>query len=157
MPITEGSIKAQDHTHAWSRITEEVLRYHNNGPTNLPRIATSQVQLSRQKIEVGDPVLTSSLAAAWDSRAYHRPSSFDPKRRRRDSIWFGIGRHRCLGAQFAHRAVQAAISSFFCALAERSIETLDTLPQSVTRIKRESETNKVGFLFHPKSVMVRIT
>ena len=95
----------------WSRVADEVFRFHNNALTNFPRIAAADVALHDVLIRKGEGVLTSNLAACWDPAAIAEPERFAIDRAERSSIAFGVGRHTCPGARLARLVVAVAYES----------------------------------------------
>src|SRR3954451_15388668 len=65
----------------WPEAVREVLRYHNNGITNFPRVALEDVERHGVRVFAGEGVITSALAAAHDPREFTDPHLFDVRRR----------------------------------------------------------------------------
>ncbi|MGW2049837.1 cytochrome P450 [Streptomyces sp. NPDC001858] len=100
----------------WTDAVEEVLRFYNNGPTNYPRLALTDVPLAGRTIRSGEAVITSTLAAGWDPRLFPAPDRFDIGRRNGASLVFGAGPHRCPAAAFSRSMLALFTSAAFTGL-----------------------------------------
>ncbi|ADO75026.1 cytochrome P450 [Stigmatella aurantiaca] len=88
---------------------EEVLRY--DGPVRgLPRIVTSDVELSGVRIERGACVLLLVASANRDEAQFQAPNHFDLQREQK-GISFGYGTHYCVGAFLARLEAQAGLEA----------------------------------------------
>jgi nocardicin N-oxygenase len=101
---------------AWLAAADEVLRYYNNGPTNFPRLATSDLEIGGTRIVAGEAVITSALAAMWDPSYVPHPEIFDVAREVRTSLVFGVGHHRCLAAAFVRELIACTLQIVFTRL-----------------------------------------
>jgi len=99
----------------WPEAVREVLRYHNNGITNFPRVALEDVERHGLQISKGEGVITSTLAAAHDPREFTDPEVFDIHRAEKGSVFFGAGPHFCLGSVLA----PVVLATVFTVLFER--------------------------------------
>ncbi|MDC0710641.1 cytochrome P450 [Stigmatella sp. ncwal1] len=91
------------------RFIEEVLRY--DGPVRgLPRIVTSEVELSGVRIERGACVLLLVASANRDEAQFQAPNHFDLQREQK-GISFGYGTHFCVGAFLARLEAQAGLEA----------------------------------------------
>jgi cytochrome P450 len=97
----------------WPTAAAEVLRYHNNGTTNFPRVALCDALLGGVEISKGEGVITSNLAASHDPDHFSNPEIFDIHRADRRSIFFGAGPHFCLGATFGPMVLATAYEAVF--------------------------------------------
>lgn len=71
------------------------------------RTATQDATISTQRVERGDKVIVSFLAANRDPRTFDRPREFRIDRGSRDHLVFGHGPHLCLGAHLARVQMRA--------------------------------------------------
>ncbi|MFE7118066.1 cytochrome P450 [Streptomyces sp. NPDC057654] len=128
----------------WPEAVREVLRYHNNGITNFPRVALEDVDCHGGRITAGEGVITSALAAAHDPRAFIDPGVFDIGRSEKGSVFFGAGPHFCLGSALALSVLATAYAVLF--------ERLDGLRLSVEphEVKRADD----GFFACPENLPV---
>jgi pentalenolactone synthase len=92
---------------------EEILRLSAPGGLGLLRYAHDDVELGGQRIERGDLVLVSSIAANRDSSAFAEPEEFDPSRSPNTHLSFGHGAHFCIGASLARTELKVVFSSLF--------------------------------------------
>ncbi|WP_414170109.1 cytochrome P450 [Streptoverticillium reticulum] len=97
----------------WPEAVREVLRYHNNGITNFPRVALEDVERHGVLVSKGEGVITSALAAAHDPRAFADPGAFDIHREEKGSVFFGAGPHFCLGSPLATAILATAYEILF--------------------------------------------
>ncbi|MFF4548713.1 cytochrome P450 [Streptomyces sp. NPDC001406] len=81
---------------------DELLRYipHRNA-VGLSRIATQDVEIRGVRIQAGDPVYVSYLAANRDPEVFPDPETIDFSRSPNPHLTFGFGPHYCPGAQLA--------------------------------------------------------
>src|SRR5262249_2791005 len=54
----------------WTKAAAEVLRYHNNGITNFPRVTLTETDVAGVSIAAGEGVITSTLAASHDPQHF---------------------------------------------------------------------------------------
>ncbi|MFF3699234.1 cytochrome P450 [Streptomyces sp. NPDC002221] len=57
----------------WEQAIRELLRFHHNSATSLPRRALTDLDISGVRISQGDLVITPWLAATWDPKHYKNP------------------------------------------------------------------------------------
>ncbi|MFB7746252.1 cytochrome P450 [Streptomyces sp. NPDC056132] len=110
----------------WEQAVRELLRFHHNSATSLPRRALTDLDISGVTIRRGDLVITPWIAATWDPKHYKNPEKLRLGRaaRERPDITFGNGPHFCLGANIA-------VTHLHCAL-----RTLwDRLPQLTLAVR----------------------
>src|SRR5699024_11825007 len=84
--------KAKSGIASWENVSLEVLRFHNNGYTNFPRMVLQPTTIREVRLEPGDSVVTSTLAAAHDPRAFTEPDQFRVDRTETTFIPFGSDR-----------------------------------------------------------------
>jgi pimeloyl-[acyl-carrier protein] synthase len=89
---------------------EEFLRFecplnHNS------RVATADLEIQGRRIEAGQVVVVSLVAANRDPRQFSEPDRLDVERRENPHLAFGFGSHFCLGAPLARLEAQLAIES----------------------------------------------
>ncbi|WP_333740619.1 cytochrome P450 family protein [Streptomyces sp. IBSBF 2806] len=100
----------------WEDVVAETMRVHTPGAYSPMRFAVEDIDLDGVLIRKGEAILV-SFAAGGREPERHGPHAdrFDLLRKNRDSLGFGHGPHRCMGAPLA--AVEAA--SAFAALFAR--------------------------------------
>ncbi|QUQ68648.1 cytochrome P450 family protein [Kutzneria sp. CA-103260] len=91
-------------------VVEETLRLHSPLQNATWRFPTEQVEIGGQRINPGDPVLVSVLAANRDPERFEHPTQFRLGREERH-IAFGVGPHICLGAALARLQGEIAIGT----------------------------------------------
>jgi cytochrome P450 len=99
---------------SWDAVIEETLRW-TPSIANLPlRFAIEPIEIGGVRIEAGDAIITSYLAAGHDPDQ-HGPDAdrFDPTQERDEHLAFGIGVHRCIGAPLARQEALAALPALF--------------------------------------------
>lgn len=89
---------------------EELLRYHSIIQIGLARVTSEPVELGGQRIEAGEGVIVSLLAANRDERAFDRPDELDITRRGPKHVAFGFGPHQCIGQALARIEVQELLA-----------------------------------------------
>ncbi|MFI9380760.1 cytochrome P450 [Kutzneria sp. NPDC052558] len=93
-----------------AEVIEETLRLHSPLQNATWRFPTAPVEIGGQRIEPGDPVLVSVLAANRDPARFDRPTEFVLGRRQRH-VAFGLGPHICIGAALARIEGEIAIGT----------------------------------------------
>jgi cytochrome P450 len=87
---------------------EECLRF--DGPTpSMVRIATTDTEISGQKVRAGDRVVALLGSANRDPAMFQAPEQFDIARTPNPHVTFGFGPHFCLGAPLARLEAQIAL------------------------------------------------
>ncbi|KEO83114.1 cytochrome P450 [Tumebacillus flagellatus] len=79
---------------------EEVLRFYPPS-TQIPRIATQDVEIRGHLIQAGDMVNCWTVSANRDAAKFANAEDFDADRKPNLHIAFGFGTHFCLGAPLA--------------------------------------------------------
>ncbi|MEU8151528.1 cytochrome P450 [Nonomuraea sp. NPDC048901] len=99
---------------SWEAVIKETLRWAPS-IANLPlRFAIEPIEIGGVRIEAGDAIITSYLAAGHDPDQ-HGPDAdrFDPTQDRDENLAFGIGVHRCIGAPLARQEALTALPALF--------------------------------------------
>ncbi|MBA8826204.1 cytochrome P450 [Saccharopolyspora lacisalsi] len=92
---------------------EELLRYCAPA-TIMPRQAAAPMSVRGQRIEEGERVVVSILAANRDPDATeHDLDALDVSRQPRPHVTFGHGVHQCLGQQLARMELRVALPALF--------------------------------------------
>ena len=108
--ITAGMLALIDRPDDWAALradrsllpgaVEEMLRWASSTVYNR-RTATREVERHGRTIRPGDKVVLWWQAANFDERVFPEPFVFDIRRHPNPHLSFGIGTHRCLGANLA--------------------------------------------------------
>ncbi|MFD2467733.1 cytochrome P450 [Amycolatopsis silviterrae] len=130
----------------WPEAVAEILRYHNNGITNFPRVALADTELAGVAIAKGEGVITSNLAASHDPERFADPDRFDVHRGDKGTIFFGAGAHFCLGAAFAPVVLATAYEALFTRFPDLRVATD---PHAIPR-------GDGGFFARPKHLPVEV-
>ncbi|GAA3677342.1 cytochrome P450 [Nonomuraea antimicrobica] len=99
---------------SWEAVVEETLRWAPS-IANLPlRFAIEPIEIGGVRIEAGDAIITSYLAAGHDPDQ-HGPEAdrFDPTQDHEEHLAFGVGVHRCIGAPLARQEALTALPALF--------------------------------------------
>lgn len=98
----------------WNDVIDETLRMHTPGAYSPLRFAVEDIDLDGVLIKKGEPILVSFAAGGLDPVRYGESAAeFDLLRTGRDTLGFGHGAHRCLGAPLARVEAQSAFSELF--------------------------------------------
>ncbi|MGE2729282.1 cytochrome P450 [Mycolicibacterium vaccae] len=87
---------------------EELMRWLSIVHTSIPRITTTDVELSGMAMPAGSLVFASLPAANRDRAFVDRPDDLDIGRGALSHVAFGHGVHHCLGAPLARMEMQTA-------------------------------------------------
>lgn len=87
---------------------EELLRWLSIVTTSLTRIVVEPIEVAGQRIEAGELVLASLLAANRDPALVPRPDVLAVTRGQIGHVAFGHGLHHCLGAPLARMELRIA-------------------------------------------------
>ncbi|WET82320.1 cytochrome P450 [Amycolatopsis sp. QT-25] len=94
-------------------VIEEVLRRDTPLQNTSWRFVTEPMDLAGQRMEAGDPILLSLLAANRDPEVHPEPLAFRPGERPVRHVAFGVGPHICIGAALARMQASAALETLF--------------------------------------------
>jgi cytochrome P450 len=115
--LTDGWLEtlrtAPDSPRLQALFVEELLRMQSgdNGES-MPRFASVDVQWGDTTIPKGEMVVAPLVAANRDDTVFPDPDTFDPHRpSSAKHIGFGVGIHRCLGANLARLELQCAVAA----------------------------------------------
>ena len=89
---------------------EESLRLESPLQNATWRFPAEPTTVGGVRLEAGEPVLVSLLAAGRDPQQYEDPDTFDPGRRS-PHLSFGHGAHFCVGAQLARVEARVAVTA----------------------------------------------
>jgi cytochrome P450 len=113
----------------------EMLRCFPNGDGQFLRLAEEDIELCGVKISRGEAVLAPFSAANVDPSVFVDPRSFDIFRPDSDKhIAFGVGRHRCLGANLAELWMRT---------------TLHAIVERFPNLRLAVDSKEVNFGAHP--------
>jgi cytochrome P450 len=84
-----------------NRAMDEFLRLISP-PMQMARTATRDLEFAGEQVRKDDVMVLYYVAANRDERVFANPNEFDPWRSETDSLAFGSGVHRCIGAYLAH-------------------------------------------------------
>lgn len=82
------------------RVIDEFLRLVSP-PMEMARVATQDTVVGGQQVRKDDVLVTYFIAANRDPSKFSNPDEFDPWRPETDTLAFGSGVHRCIGAFLA--------------------------------------------------------
>ncbi|MEU9708438.1 cytochrome P450 [Streptomyces sp. NPDC047967] len=122
-PAILARLRAEPNDALWDEAVRELLRFHHNSATSLPRLALEDVEVGGVLIRRGELVITPWLAATWDPAHYKDPEKFRLGRAaaERPEITFGSGPHFCLGANIAVMHLHVALRILWERLPELSL------------------------------------
>ncbi len=89
---------------------EEMLRY-DPPVAQTSRLALAPIELGGVRVEAGESLNASLLAAGHDPAAHQNPHDFDIRRADTSHLSFGGGAHFCLGAPLARAEAQIATAT----------------------------------------------
>lgn len=92
---------------------EELLRYISIFHISPTRVALEPIELSGQRIEAGDGLITAVAGANRDDAAFPDAHVFDVHREARHHVAFGYGVHQCLGQPLARVELQTVVETLF--------------------------------------------
>ncbi|MFE0605446.1 cytochrome P450 [Streptomyces sp. NPDC058892] len=99
---------------SWEDAVAETMRVHSPASYSPMRFAVEDIDLDGVKIQQGDAILVSFAGAGRDPERYGADAAeFDLLRTERDTIGFGHGVHRCLGAPLAVLEATTALAVLF--------------------------------------------
>ncbi|AZK94667.1 MULTISPECIES: cytochrome P450 family protein [Streptomyces] len=98
----------------WDAVVDEVLRVAPSIASLPLRFAVTDIDIAGVTIPAGDAILTTYAAAGSDPAHYgDEATAFDARRGADDSLAFGIGVHRCIGAPLARVEALTALPRLF--------------------------------------------
>ncbi|MGV9312898.1 cytochrome P450 family protein [Streptomyces sp. NPDC003691] len=98
----------------WESVVDEVLRVAPSIASLPLRFAVTDLDIAGVTIPAGDAILTTYAAAGYDPEHYgDDATAFDARRGADDSLAFGIGVHRCIGAPLARVEALTALPRLF--------------------------------------------
>ncbi|MEV7526602.1 cytochrome P450 [Streptomyces sp. NPDC091371] len=117
----------------WDDVVAETMRLHSPATYSPMRFAVEDIDLDGVKIAQGDPILVSFAAGGRDPERHGADAAeFDLLRTGHDTLGFGHGVHRCLGAPLAVVEATTALAGIFARYPEmalaRPVEELAPLP-----------------------------
>ncbi|MEU0603929.1 cytochrome P450 [Streptomyces sp. NPDC006393] len=99
---------------SWQDVSAETMRVHTPGAYSPMRFAVEDIDLDGVLIRKGDPILVSFAAGGLDPERYGPDADrFDVLRTGRDTLGFGHGTHRCMGAPLAEVEATGAFAALF--------------------------------------------
>lgn len=106
-----------EHPERVPSVVEELLRFVPLSVGAIfARYATEDVEVGGVLVRAGEPVLVAMDAANRDERCYTDPERLRMDRSASPHLSFGLGPHRCLGAQLATVELQEAVRGMTAAL-----------------------------------------
>jgi cytochrome P450 len=103
---------------------EESLRF-NTSAQRFKRILTRDVELHGKTMRAGDSVALAYGSANRDWRKFENPDRYDIDRRPQGHLGFGIGKHFCIGNQFARLITETAMRCFLERIPEFALRERD--------------------------------
>ncbi|MEH0573411.1 MULTISPECIES: cytochrome P450 [Streptomyces] len=98
----------------WGDVAAETMRVHTPGAYSPMRFAVEDIDLDGVLIRKGEAILVSFAAGGRDPERYGPDAGrFDLLRKDRDSLGFGHGPHRCMGAPLAGVEAESAFAALF--------------------------------------------
>lgn len=91
------------------RVVDELLRYVCPVQIAFPRIARHDVSVGTVTVRAGDLVIVSLTGAGRDPAHHVDPQRFDPTTAAAGTLAFGLGLHRCVGAELARMELRTAL------------------------------------------------
>jgi cytochrome P450 len=89
---------------------DELLRLY--APVTIGRVVTSPAKLGNRELCPGDRVILPWAAANRDPEVFDDPDNFILGREHNRHLAFGVGIHRCLGAQLAQLEIRVALDEW---------------------------------------------
>jgi amino acid adenylation domain-containing protein len=100
----------------------EILRFDGSSQY-VARRAVADTSIGGIDISAGDTVVLLLAAANLDGRKFTDPRSFNIARKEGKHLGFGMGRHYCLGAPYAERLAEWALTGFLDRYGEYHVGT----------------------------------
>jgi cytochrome P450 len=101
---------------SWQDVSAETMRVHTPGAYAPMRFAVEDIDLDGVAIRKGDAILVNFASGGLDPERYgEHAARFDVLRkdREKNSIGFGYGAHRCMGAPLAEVEATGAFAALF--------------------------------------------
>ena len=124
---------------------EELMRFCAMFVTLFPRTALEDLELSGQKIQVGQSISVSPVAVNRDPRIWSEPNSLKLDREVKAHLSFGHGIHGCLGQQLARLVIQESLTQLLRAI--NSIELVSAEQLQPMEFAHPVATYTVGSVF----------
>tara|TARA_B100000700_G_scaffold267854_3_gene308115 strand:+ start:1023 stop:2243 length:1221 start_codon:yes stop_codon:yes gene_type:complete len=109
----------------WPTAIEELLRFYS--PVTSGRNATRTIEYNEVTFQSGDKVLLNFPAANHDPEVFENPQIFMLDRKENRHIAFGVGIHRCTGANLARVEIEVALKTWFERIPRFSLEHPDAV------------------------------
>jgi cytochrome P450 len=103
---------------------EESLRF-NTSAQRFKRVLTRDVELHGQIMRSGDSVALAYGSANRDWRKFENPDFYDIDRRPQGHLGFGLGKHFCIGNQFARLITETAMRCFLARVPDFELRQQD--------------------------------
>ncbi|WP_405151140.1 cytochrome P450 [Sphaerisporangium sp. NBC_01403] len=94
-----------------SAMVEEVLRYDGAATTSLWRFAKEDIEIGGTRIPAHDALFLLIGSANRDPRQFADPDTFDLHRVTKQSLAFGHGIHRCVGAALGRLELRVSVAA----------------------------------------------
>jgi cytochrome P450 len=121
---------------------EEFVRHY--APASLGRVVTEDVEIGGKQLRAGDSVLVCYPAANRDPAAFADAESVVLDRAVNRHLAFGVGPHRCIGANLARLTLRAAIEEWLQVIPEFELED----PSDIE--------NSTGMIWGPRKLGIRV-
>jgi len=95
----------------WPTAIEELLRFYS--PVTVGRNAAKEIKYRGVTFQPGDKVLLNFPAANHDPEVFEDPQAFRLDRVGNRHVAFGVGIHRCTGANLARMEIDVALQTWF--------------------------------------------
>ena len=121
---------------------EELMRYCSMFITLFPRTALEDIELADHKINAGQSVSISPVAANRDPLIWDEPNTLKVDREIKAHLSFGHGIHGCLGQQLARLVIRESLTQLFQSI--NSIELVSADQLEPMEFAHPVATYKVG-------------
>jgi cytochrome P450 len=129
-------------TDAMKVAVEEFVRYF--APASLGRVVTQDVEVDGKLLHAGDSVLVCYPAANRDPASFDDAESLVLDRAVNRHLGFGVGPHRCIGANLARLTLRAALEEWLDVIPEFELEDPDGV------------LNSTGMIWGPRKLGIRV-
>ena len=110
----------------WDTAIEELLRFYS--PVTAGRNALEEINYQGVTFQRGDKILLNFPAANHDPEVFDNPHTVQLDRTDNRHLAFGVGIHRCVGANLARMEIKVALQTWFQRIPNFTIED----PRAVT-------------------------